>query len=202
MSKIQQLWNNLGVFCLEDKVAETEVWVYLGQCQEEREHSDGPAGCCPYPFNVRGCMPEVVVVINCMSIAKMILKGFEVVTSCWSFLFRLLPKLSDLISTFQAKSSAGSHDIHDIVRLIHAPSIIFNVIEDATDSIIWANTHLIEVLKNMGSWDKHWSIAVHLDEHPSKTPLSSWLQGLQDAEPAIEDNIATRVENGLDHMQQ
>ena len=132
-------------FC-KIKVPKSQERIHLGDSQNKREHSSLPSLGDPRVFNRGQRMAKVVVIVNCMTITKMPVKGAGVPEPANHLnpTFRPLAK-SLLARIVRRQRSTRRHHPHHIVRLLHPPKIVCHAIHCARNCMVVPDIHPIRI---------------------------------------------------------
>ncbi len=117
---------------------------------------------------------KVVVVINYVSKFKMPCKWSCIVKCSRIILSAQPPKPPHLFCSNCRQGPPGCHDLHDILRLFHAPNVIYDAMKEPGDSIHNSYCLILKMFQDVHPRNKHWPITRLFNLSPSKKkPLSS-----------------------------
>ena len=145
-------------------------------------------------------MSQVVVVVHSMTVAKMPVKWLGVVEGNFG---RAVTSLGSLASFIRLEYSSSGHDTHDIVWLLHAPHMIFHIVESSTKCFNRANLLGSESIIHGRPGHESWPVAALLDECSGVDALL--VQGndcLEHTKARVENIVVACIEIALEHVKQ
>ena len=207
-SVLNQLPRQLVAELLEgrDRIGTTketvcEVGIYLANREYKGEHSDLPASCCHRVLDRRESMPQVVVVIDGVTILVV-----PVVRKRKSRLlypahppFRPVPLLRFAFVRHNQQPSCRHH-LHHIARLLQPPQEVLLTIELPRDPRRLSHLPIVEKPVHGLTGNKVRPVPTFFDHRTREE--ASFLQcteARQDTEPRVQNHVASRRKIGREH---